>query len=193
VDNGCNAHSLLRQEFITTFTPEQMASLSVSFGVSRRSASGCTTSAASPELAPPLLSGSNGTTPGVLISHSAIAARVSSARFNPNSWLDSRGALQKFDAVQLKKRSFEDMHVVYQIEKRRKNDTVIDRRMNLRSRAPLILIPTLWLRIISMGLPEDEALREEVITLLKRKVGELTMDLDIWREAAGRPRPPKTR
>ena len=31
---------------------------------------------------------------------------------------------------------------------------------------------------------EDEALREEEINRLKRKVGELTMDLDILREAA---------
>jgi transposase-like protein len=34
---------------------------------------------------------------------------------------------------------------------------------------------------------EDEALREEEINRLKRKVGELTMDLDILREAARRP------
>ena len=33
---------------------------------------------------------------------------------------------------------------------------------------------------------EDEALREEEINRLKRKVGELTMDLDILREAARR-------
>jgi len=31
---------------------------------------------------------------------------------------------------------------------------------------------------------EDEALREEEVNRLKRKVGELTMDLDILREAA---------
>lgn len=31
---------------------------------------------------------------------------------------------------------------------------------------------------------EDEALREEAVNRLKRKVGELTMDLDILREAA---------
>jgi len=31
---------------------------------------------------------------------------------------------------------------------------------------------------------EDEALREEEINRLKRKVGELTMDVDILREAA---------
>jgi len=31
---------------------------------------------------------------------------------------------------------------------------------------------------------EDEALREEMVNRLKRKVGELTMDLDILREAA---------
>jgi transposase-like protein len=39
---------------------------------------------------------------------------------------------------------------------------------------------------------EDEALREEEINRLKRKVGELTMDLDILREAAGRPTTPGT-
>jgi len=35
---------------------------------------------------------------------------------------------------------------------------------------------------------DDEALREEMVNRLKRKVGELTMDLDILREA-GRLRP----
>lgn len=40
---------------------------------------------------------------------------------------------------------------------------------------------------------EDEALREEEVNRLKRKVGELTMDLDILREAARlRPTPPGT-
>ena len=39
---------------------------------------------------------------------------------------------------------------------------------------------------------EDEALREEEINRLKRKVGELTMDLDILGEAAGRPTTPGT-
>jgi transposase-like protein len=39
---------------------------------------------------------------------------------------------------------------------------------------------------------EDEALREEEINRLKRKVGELTMDLDILREAARRPMAPGT-
>jgi hypothetical protein len=39
---------------------------------------------------------------------------------------------------------------------------------------------------------EDEALREEEINRLKRKVGELTMDLDILREAARRPTMPGT-
>jgi len=40
---------------------------------------------------------------------------------------------------------------------------------------------------------EDEALREEEINRLKRKVGELTMDLDILREAARlRPTTPGT-
>ena len=39
---------------------------------------------------------------------------------------------------------------------------------------------------------KDEALREEEINRLKRKVGELTMDLDILREAARRPTTPGT-
>ena len=39
---------------------------------------------------------------------------------------------------------------------------------------------------------EDEALREAEINRLKRKVGELTMDLDILREAARRPTTPGT-
>jgi transposase-like protein len=40
---------------------------------------------------------------------------------------------------------------------------------------------------------EDEALREEEVNRLKRKVGELTMDLDILREAARlRPTTPGT-
>ena len=39
---------------------------------------------------------------------------------------------------------------------------------------------------------EDDALREEEINRLKRKVGELTMDLDILREAARRPTTPGT-
>ena len=40
---------------------------------------------------------------------------------------------------------------------------------------------------------EDEALREEEINRLKRKVGELTMDLDIMREATRlRPTTPGT-
>jgi transposase-like protein len=38
----------------------------------------------------------------------------------------------------------------------------------------------------------DEALREEEINRLKRKVGELTIDLDILREAARRPTTPGT-
>ena len=39
---------------------------------------------------------------------------------------------------------------------------------------------------------EEEALREEEVNRLKRKVGELTMDLDILREAAKRPTTPGT-
>src|SRR5215470_13988441 len=40
---------------------------------------------------------------------------------------------------------------------------------------------------------EEEVLREEEVNRLKRKVGELTMDLDILREAAkGRPTTPET-
>ena len=39
---------------------------------------------------------------------------------------------------------------------------------------------------------EDEALREEEINRLKRKVGELTMDLDILRDAARHPTTPGT-
>ena len=40
---------------------------------------------------------------------------------------------------------------------------------------------------------EDETLREEMVNRLKRKVGELTMDLDILREAARlRPTTPGT-
>ena len=40
---------------------------------------------------------------------------------------------------------------------------------------------------------DDEALREEMVNRLKRKVGELTMDLDILREAARlRPMTPGT-
>jgi transposase-like protein len=39
---------------------------------------------------------------------------------------------------------------------------------------------------------EEDALREEEVNRLKRKVGELTMDLDILREAAKRPTMPGT-
>ena len=39
---------------------------------------------------------------------------------------------------------------------------------------------------------EEDALREEEVNRLKRKVGELTMDLDILREAAKRPTVPGT-
>ena len=39
---------------------------------------------------------------------------------------------------------------------------------------------------------EEDALREEEVNRLKRKVGELTMDLDILREAAKRPPTPGT-
>ena len=39
---------------------------------------------------------------------------------------------------------------------------------------------------------QEEALREEEVNRLKRKVGELTMDLDILREAAKRPTVPGT-
>jgi transposase-like protein len=39
---------------------------------------------------------------------------------------------------------------------------------------------------------EEEALREEEVNRLKRKVGELTMDLDILRVAAKRPTTPGT-
>ena len=39
---------------------------------------------------------------------------------------------------------------------------------------------------------EDDAVREEEVNRLKRKVGELTMDLDILREAAKRPTTPGT-
>jgi transposase InsO family protein len=80
----------LRQEFITSHTPEQNG-LVGRFFRSLKEVSGCTTSAASLKLASPLLSGSNGTTTGVLTSHSAIAARFSSVRYTPNSWLDTKG------------------------------------------------------------------------------------------------------
>jgi len=39
---------------------------------------------------------------------------------------------------------------------------------------------------------EEDGLREEEVNRLKRKVGELTMDLDILREAAKRPTTPGT-
>ena len=39
---------------------------------------------------------------------------------------------------------------------------------------------------------EDEALREEELNRFKRKVGELTIDLDILREATRRPTTPGT-
>jgi transposase-like protein len=39
---------------------------------------------------------------------------------------------------------------------------------------------------------EEDALHEEEVNRLKRKVGELTMDLDILREAAKRPTTPGT-
>jgi transposase-like protein len=39
---------------------------------------------------------------------------------------------------------------------------------------------------------EEDALHEEEVNRLKRKVGELTMDLDILREAAKRPTAPGT-
>ena len=39
---------------------------------------------------------------------------------------------------------------------------------------------------------EEDALGEEEVNRLKRKVGELTMDLDILREAANRPTTPGT-
>jgi transposase InsO family protein len=79
----------LRQEFITPYRPEQNGLVERFSVVLKRSASGCTTSAASPKLASPLPSGANGTTSRVLTSHSAIAARISSARINPNSWIDT--------------------------------------------------------------------------------------------------------
>jgi transposase-like protein len=39
---------------------------------------------------------------------------------------------------------------------------------------------------------EEDGLREEEVNRLKRKVGELTMDVDILREAANRPTTPRT-
>src|SRR5260221_5623650 len=89
---GC-ARSSLRP-----IRPSKMVSSSASSVVLKRSASGYITSAASPKLAPPLPSGSNGTTSRVLTSHSAIAARISSASYNPNSWLDTKGALHTLGA-----------------------------------------------------------------------------------------------
>ena len=71
------------------------------FGVSRRSASGCITSAVSPKRVLRLPGGLNGTTPGVLTSHSAIAARISFTRYNPNSWLDTRGGITLWCTKQL--------------------------------------------------------------------------------------------
>ena len=68
----------------------------VSFAVAKRKASGRTTSATSPKPALPLPRRSIGTTPGALIKLSDIAARASSAPCNPNSWLDSTGALHFF-------------------------------------------------------------------------------------------------
>jgi len=50
----------------------------------------------SPRPVLPLLSGSIGTTPSALTRRLAIAARGNSARFNPNLWLDSGGALQTY-------------------------------------------------------------------------------------------------
>ena len=83
----------LRQEFIKPYTPEQNGIVERFFGVSRRNASGNPTSHPSPRPVLPLLTGSIGTMPSALIKPLAIAARGNSARFNPNSWLDSGGAL----------------------------------------------------------------------------------------------------
>jgi len=71
-----------------------MVSSSAPSLVSRKSPSNCIPFAPSPKLAPLLLSGSNGTTPGLLISHSAIGTRVSSTSYHPNTRLDTKGTLQ---------------------------------------------------------------------------------------------------
>ena len=82
----------LRQEFITPYTPEQTASSNAFFAASKKSASGSIISPASARLAPPLLSGSNGTMPNGPPRLSAIAARDNFARYNSNSWLEIGGA-----------------------------------------------------------------------------------------------------
>src|ERR1700728_2006361 len=66
----------LRQEFIMPYTPEQNGLVERFFRSLKEECVCCTISAALPKLTPPSLSGSNRTKPGVLISHSAIAARV---------------------------------------------------------------------------------------------------------------------
>src|SRR5271163_718250 len=75
------------------------ASSNASFAVSRKNASGNTTSAPSPKRATPLLSGSIGIIPSALTRPSVIAARGNSARLNPNSWLDCEGALHFSDLL----------------------------------------------------------------------------------------------
>ena len=85
---GCTRSSLLPAR------PSRAGSSSASFAACRRTVFGRTTLATSPRPELPLLNGSNGTTPNDPTRRSAIASRVSSARYNLNLWLDSRGALQ---------------------------------------------------------------------------------------------------
>ena len=52
--------------------------------------------------------------PGAPIRHSAIAARGSSARYNLNSWLDTRGALQTLKPESLRMiRKFDNAEIVF--------------------------------------------------------------------------------
>jgi putative transposase len=84
----------LRQEFITPYTPEQNGLIERFFRSLKEECVWQHNFTSFAELAPPLLSGSNGTTPNGPTRLSAIAARDNFARYNLNSWLDFEGALQ---------------------------------------------------------------------------------------------------
>jgi hypothetical protein len=80
----------------------------------KEGASGNLTSPASVKPAPPLLTGSNGTTPNGAPDPRAIAADGSFARYNPNSWLDIGVALQlQLRGTGLNREFFKPLHRRY--------------------------------------------------------------------------------
>jgi hypothetical protein len=90
---AASRNNRLRQDSLYLIYSSRTVSSNASFAASRKRVYGSITSPASVKPAPPLLTGWNGITPNGCTRPSAIAARVSFARYNPNSCPDIEEAL----------------------------------------------------------------------------------------------------